>query len=114
MNVNLNIILQAWKLLKEENIDLLIDKTINEPGVKDQILTCVKVGLLCVQESAKDRPSISAVIPMLTDHAENLPDPRKPAFITKQEICSEISASRMSFEASSINDFSITIITGGW
>ncbi|CAO2823532.1 unnamed protein product [Amaranthus hypochondriacus] len=103
----------AWKLWKEGNIDPLIDKMINKPRFKDQILTCVKVGLLCVQELAKDRPNIFAVIPMLTNHSENLPDPKKPAFLTRQEDYSEINSSLKSYEASSINDVSITIISSG-
>lgn len=113
LNVYLTILVQAWKLWKGGNIDPLIDKMINKPRFKDQILTCVKVGLLCVQELAKDRPNISAVIPMLTNHSENLPDPKKPAFLTRQEDYSEINSSLKSYEASSINDVSITIISSG-
>ena len=54
--------LQAWKLWKANNIGALIDPMISEPCYEMEILRCIHVGLLCVQEFAKDRPIVSTVI----------------------------------------------------
>ncbi|KAL6333085.1 hypothetical protein AAG906_028268 [Vitis piasezkii] len=53
----------AWTLWCEHNIKELIDETIAEACFQEEISRCIHVGLLCVQESAKDRPSISTVQP---------------------------------------------------
>lgn len=44
-----------------------------------QVLKCVKVGLLCVQEDANDRPTMASVISMLGGDGLNL-EPNMPAF----------------------------------
>nr|KJB12757.1 hypothetical protein B456_002G035100 [Gossypium raimondii] len=45
-----------------------------------EILRCIHVGLLCVQEYAKDRPTISTVISMLNSEISDLNTPKQPAF----------------------------------
>lgn len=50
------------------------------------ILRCVHIGLLCVQESARDRPAMAVVISMLNSEIINLPQPKQPAFIIKETI----------------------------
>lgn len=45
-----------------------------------QVLKCVKVGLLCVQEDANDRPTMASVISMLGGDGLNLLEPNMPAF----------------------------------
>ena len=54
--------LQAWKLWKANNTGALIDPMISEPCYEMEILRCIHVGLLCVQEFAKDRPTVSTII----------------------------------------------------
>ena len=50
---------QVWKLSNQGNIVNLIDPTIYDSGMEDDILRYANVGLLCVQEIAADRPNIS-------------------------------------------------------
>lgn len=40
----------------------------------------INVALLCVQENAADRPTMSEVISMLTNEFVNLPSPQQPRF----------------------------------
>ncbi|CAN6183635.1 unnamed protein product [Urochloa humidicola] len=47
---------------------------------EDQVLTCVHVGLLCVQQSPIDRPTMSAVNAILGTDTPSLQIPSKPAF----------------------------------
>ena len=44
------------------NIVALIDPMISEPCFEMEILRCIHVGLLCVQDFAKNRPNVSIVI----------------------------------------------------
>lgn len=44
-----------------------------------EILRCIHIGLLCVQERPDDRPDMSAVVLMLNGE-KPLPRPKEPAF----------------------------------
>ncbi|KAK3021943.1 LOW QUALITY PROTEIN: hypothetical protein RJ639_046142 [Escallonia herrerae] len=44
------------------------------------IVRCIDIGLLCVQELAADRPSMAAVILMLSSLSAALPMPSEPAY----------------------------------
>lgn len=45
-----------------------------------EIMRCINIALLCVQENAADRPTMSDVIAMLTSESMALPEPRQPAY----------------------------------
>ncbi|XP_019052087.1 PREDICTED: cysteine-rich receptor-like protein kinase 10 [Nelumbo nucifera] len=47
---------------------------------KAEVMRCIHIGLLCVQEDAADRPTMSSVTLMLTNESVPLPQPIKPAF----------------------------------
>lgn len=40
----------------------------------------IQVALLCVQESAEDRPAMDHVLTMLNSENVNLPEPKQPAY----------------------------------
>ncbi|GJX21456.1 G-type lectin S-receptor-like serine/threonine-protein kinase CES101 [Tanacetum coccineum] len=50
----------------------------------DPVMTCIHVGLLCVQDHAIDRPTMSEVISMLTNENMHLPKPKQPAFFIER------------------------------
>lgn len=70
----------AWKLWNENEATKLIDAAIFDPGAITEMLRYIHVGLLCVQEFAKDRPDVSAVLLMLTSEISHLPRPKFPAY----------------------------------
>jgi hypothetical protein len=45
-------------------------------------LRFINIGLLCVQESPTDRPTMSDVISMISNEHAPLPTPKQPAFST--------------------------------
>ncbi|CAB4277012.1 unnamed protein product [Prunus armeniaca] len=65
----LNIVGYAWELWKEGTMLELMDPTVGDSCIKDQFLRCIHVGLLCVEENASDRPTMSNVISMLTNES---------------------------------------------
>ncbi|CAL9016952.1 unnamed protein product [Prunus brigantina] len=82
----ISIVGYAWELWKEGAGLELMDPTLGESCVRDQLLRCVHVSLLCVEENAVDRPTMSDVISMLTNEGVPLPIPTKPAFFTKRRV----------------------------
>ncbi|KAK6149827.1 hypothetical protein DH2020_017352 [Rehmannia glutinosa] len=70
----------AWKLWNEDNALDLIDKRISCSSFRTEIMRCMHIGLLCVQESPVNRPSISTVLSMLSSEIVDLPAPENPGF----------------------------------
>jgi hypothetical protein len=59
----------------------LIDPSIKDSCESpDRIFRCIHVGLLCVQESPADRPTMPLVVQMLSNDNASLPSPKEPAF----------------------------------
>ncbi|KAH6781435.1 hypothetical protein C2S51_006728 [Perilla frutescens var. frutescens] len=65
----------------------VIDARISSPSYREEVKRCIHIGLLCVQEFPKDRPSVSAVLSMLTGSEIILMEPKKPAFSMKSSRC---------------------------
>nr|GMD36937.1 G-type lectin S-receptor-like serine/threonine-protein kinase At4g27290 isoform X1 [Ipomoea batatas] len=83
---------KAWKLWNEGNaMDLLDDSVLVECCKECEVLKCINVGLLCVEEDPNRRPSMPNVFLMLTDESMNLPKPNQPAFVTRNRICNDSS-----------------------
>ncbi|XP_054778350.1 uncharacterized protein LOC129286414 [Prosopis cineraria] len=101
----------TWKFWNEENTALLIDPRIYDTNLEKDILRCIHIGLLCVQDLARERPSMSIVVSMLNSEIINLPPPNQPAFIQWQSLtCS--ASSEESQTLFSNNSVSITEIDG--
>ncbi|KAL3742082.1 hypothetical protein ACJRO7_017547 [Eucalyptus globulus] len=75
-----NLLSYAWRSWREGNPSDLIDPNLAD-GSRIEILRCTHVGLLCVQEIEADRPTMGAVVLMLSSYSTTLPLPSRPAFI---------------------------------
>ncbi|KAF3783385.1 G-type lectin S-receptor-like serine/threonine-protein kinase [Nymphaea thermarum] len=88
---SLNLLGHAWKLWNEgAGLDLL-DHLLCKSCSLSQVMRCINVGLLCVQEDAADRPSMSSVVLMLGSESAKLPKPKQPAYSYRgksSEVCS--------------------------
>lgn len=67
-----------------------IDPNILEPAFKTEILRFIQLGLLCVQEFPKDRPTISMVVSMIENEGTDLPCPTQPGFTQRRNDSSQI------------------------
>nr|XP_018684746.1 PREDICTED: receptor-like serine/threonine-protein kinase SD1-8 isoform X3 [Musa acuminata subsp. malaccensis] len=102
----LNLLGYTWRLWKEGKGLDLVDEAIGDSYPQAEVLRCMKVGLLCVQERPEDRPTMSAVILMLGSVVSLLPQPRRPGFVaTRRPLETDSSSQQDSF---SINNVSIT------
>ena len=52
----------------------------NALGSTNEMLRCIHIGLLCVQENASDRPTMASVVLMLSSFSMTLNIPSAPAF----------------------------------
>ena len=73
-----------------------------------EVLRSIHVGLLCVQLSLEDRPSMSNVVLMLSSEVP-LPQPKQPGFFTERDLV-EASSSSDNQKPSRSNDFAITVV----
>lgn len=60
-----------------------VDGSMECMNFRTEILRCIQIGLVCVQEFPKDRPSIQTVLSMITGEIEHIPLPAKPVFAEK-------------------------------
>jgi hypothetical protein len=51
-----------------------------------EVLKCMHIGLLCVQEDPADRPTISSVLALLGNEVASLPHPKQPVFVVARVI----------------------------
>ncbi|PON53005.1 S-receptor-like serine/threonine-protein kinase [Parasponia andersonii] len=76
----------AWTLLQEERPFELIDTWLRESyNNLQEVLRCIHVGLLCVQQSPMDRPNMSSVLFMLENYNVVLPQPKPPGYFMETE-----------------------------
>ncbi|KAL7592226.1 hypothetical protein Lser_V15G33238 [Lactuca serriola] len=97
-----NLLGHAWRLYKEDKSIELINASLLSSCVVSQVLRSIHVGLLCVQQHAEDRPTMSSVVSMLVSEVM-LPPPKQPAFFT-EESCRELEF------GSSSNEYMITLL----
>ena len=78
-------VMQAWKLWNEGRGMEMMDPLLVFDS-SDEFLRYLHVGLLCVQEDAYDRPTMSSVAVMLRSGSESttLSQPKQPAFFMGQ------------------------------
>lgn len=90
----------------------LIDSTVLEACFQDEILKCIQLGLLCVQELPEDRPTISALITMLyVNDITDLPHPKQPGFAQRQ-VCASDKLPHDGQEHCTSNHLSFTDVSG--
>ncbi|XP_068639425.1 G-type lectin S-receptor-like serine/threonine-protein kinase At1g11300 [Aristolochia californica] len=70
----------AWHLWNEGQGLELLDQTIGCPDSATEVMRCIHVGLLCVQDRAADRPTMSSILFMLGNEAAIDLSPKQPAF----------------------------------
>jgi len=56
----------------------LLDPCIRDSSPTNKALRCIQIGMLCVQDSASQRPDMSKVVLLLESEATTLPIPTQP------------------------------------
>lgn len=72
---------QTWKNWREGTGANMIDPVLRTgAGSVRDMLRCIHMGLLCVQENAANRPTMASVALMISSSTMTLPVPSEPAF----------------------------------
>jgi hypothetical protein len=82
----------------------IVDSLLGQEYPAQEVLRCIQIGLLCVQEQATDWPT------MLGNEA-TVPSPKKPAFINKPTNSGQDSKGSKG-APSSLNEMTITMPEG--
>ncbi|KAJ6893322.1 hypothetical protein NC652_027371 [Populus alba x Populus x berolinensis] len=105
----LTLIGHVWELWREEKTLEIVDSSLNELYHPREALKCIQIGLLCVQEDATDRPSMLAVVFMLSNETE-IPSPKQPAFLFRKSYNNPIIALDVEDRQCSVNEVTISEI----
>ena len=70
----------------------VIDSSLKS-GSSSEMIRCIQIALLCVQENMADRPTMATVVLMLNSHSVTLSLPSRPAFFMHSSNESDMSSS---------------------
>ncbi|XP_010247747.1 PREDICTED: G-type lectin S-receptor-like serine/threonine-protein kinase At4g27290 isoform X2 [Nelumbo nucifera] len=108
----LNLLGHAWTLCNGGRAMELIDPSMGELGsATDEVVRCIHVGLLCVQQNTEDRPTMSSVVLMLSSGC-SLPKPQQPGFFAQRYPVMAPDSSSSKQESYITGDMSITLLEG--
>ncbi|XP_059658863.1 G-type lectin S-receptor-like serine/threonine-protein kinase At4g11900 [Cornus florida] len=76
----------AWESWNSNRGMELMDPILGNPSSTSTLLRYINIGLLCVQENANDRPTMSDVVSMFSNEYAPLPTPKEPTFFTNRHV----------------------------
>ncbi|XP_058072848.1 cysteine-rich receptor-like protein kinase 10 isoform X2 [Magnolia sinica] len=98
----------AWELWCDGRTMKLIDPLLAQTCKTSEVLRWIHIGLLCVQQDAADRPTMSLVVLMLGSESMDLPQPTQPGFFVSRVV---IESDQSSGRAKMVSMNEVTIST---
>ncbi|KAK4562662.1 hypothetical protein RGQ29_005240 [Quercus rubra] len=102
----------AWKHWKDGTLLEFLDPILADSYLRNEVLRCLHIGLLCVQENPVDRPTMASIVLMLNSYSITLPSPQNPAYFRTEQsmplVELESNKSKRKLMPWSINEASIT------
>ncbi|KAK1368446.1 Cysteine-rich RLK (RECEPTOR-like protein kinase) 25 [Heracleum sosnowskyi] len=84
----------VWKNWRDGTPSNAIDPILrNSSGSIHEMIRCIHIALLCVQENVADRPTMASVVLMLSSFSHTLAVPSEPAFFVQSIIGQEVLSS---------------------
>ncbi|KAJ3705175.1 hypothetical protein LUZ61_008880 [Rhynchospora tenuis] len=101
-----NLLSYAWTLWKDGKSLELLDTSISKNSFHtEEIMRCILVALLCVQDRPDDRPHMSAVVLMLNSPDAILPQPKQPGYFSDR-----VTSDTKSSSSCTVYDITLTIM----
>uniref|UniRef100_A0A7N0UC47 non-specific serine/threonine protein kinase n=1 Tax=Kalanchoe fedtschenkoi TaxID=63787 RepID=A0A7N0UC47_KALFE len=103
----------AWTLWSESETQglELVDPSLNRSYSPSEVLKCIHIALLCVQDDPGDRPTMSSVVLMLgSENTVSLPQPSQPAFSVQRFARKKADATPDDI-STSINDLTVSTVS---
>ncbi|PPS16753.1 hypothetical protein GOBAR_AA03823 [Gossypium barbadense] len=85
----------AWRSWREGTALNLVDPILGD-GSRNEIMRCIHIALLCVQENVAARPTMASVVLMLNSFSTTLAVPAQPAFVMQSNFNFDMSTSSAS------------------
>ncbi len=92
-----------------------LDPTLGDSYIRNEVIRCLQIGLLCVQDDPADRPTMASIVLMLNSYSMTLSSPQQPAYFLRSReenmLLKESESSNKSTSKSmplSVNETSIT------
>ncbi|KHN40584.1 Cysteine-rich receptor-like protein kinase 25 [Glycine soja] len=104
----------VWRHWKDETPLNTLDPKLRDNYSNIEVIKCIRIGLLCVQENPDARPTMLTIVSYLSSHSIELPSPQEPTFFLYHRMDPTVaheSSSRQSTNnsiPSSINEMSIS------
>ncbi|XP_057513061.1 G-type lectin S-receptor-like serine/threonine-protein kinase At1g61370 [Actinidia eriantha] len=103
---HLSLLGYSWELWNEgRGLDLMDQELANSFSISE-VIRCIHVGLLCVQDNAADRPTMSDIVLMPSSETDG-PQPKQPTF-TFQNFLPDSQSNK----TSSVNVVTVSTING--
>jgi hypothetical protein len=77
--------IQVWENWTAGTLVEIMDPSLSSLAPRDQMVKCIQIGLLCVQDDPMDRPMMSMVNIMLSSNTVTLSAPSKPVFCIQKD-----------------------------
>ncbi|KAL3740571.1 hypothetical protein ACJRO7_021792 [Eucalyptus globulus] len=97
----------AWNQWRDGTPLKVLDPAIVDSNSRDQVLRCLHICLLCIQEDPAVRPTMTTVVLLLSSNSITPPSPQHPAFFVQMK-GPESDQSTRRIMPFSINDMSLT------
>ncbi|CAJ1813926.1 unnamed protein product [Sphenostylis stenocarpa] len=104
----------VWRHWRDETALSILDPKLKEKYGDVEVMRCIQMGLLCVQDSPDARPTMLTIVSYLSSHTIELPSPREPTFFLHQRMDPIVTHESSSGQApnsstpSSINEISVS------
>ncbi|KAJ0983525.1 hypothetical protein J5N97_011780 [Dioscorea zingiberensis] len=106
-----NLLDHVWSSWKEGNSLQIVDESMGYSYPMNEVMRCIEVGLLCVQNNPEDRPFMSSVLLMLSGDNVMLTYPKEPGFSVRS-VPYQMESSPSKIYSSPTYDMSATLFEG--
>ncbi|MQM18876.1 hypothetical protein Taro_051877 [Colocasia esculenta] len=76
-----DLLTHVWEHWTSGTVLQIVDPSLGGQYQSSEVMRCVQIGLLCVQEAPAERPTMTSVVLMLSSYSVTLQVPRRPAFV---------------------------------
>ncbi|CAH9130889.1 unnamed protein product [Cuscuta epithymum] len=102
----------AWEQWDQGKPMNLMDPLIFKSCVPPQVLRCIQIGLLCVQDLAVHRPNMSSIVLFLETDDVTLPAPRPPTYTASMRRLDGVDSWNQDDDLLSSNSLTLSVIVG--
>ncbi|KAG6778601.1 hypothetical protein POTOM_014939 [Populus tomentosa] len=87
----------VWKHWRDGTPLEVLDPTLTDTYSRNEVIRCIHIGLLCVQEDPAIRPAMATIVLTLNSYSVTLPSPQEPALFFHSTITDEVNISSKEF-----------------